>query len=88
MQFNFLYLSKLKDRVWTMQFNSWFVLRGMWNELTHMIYRGSEIVPTSTLISLFKVFSILYKVCLFLGIVSPEMFGVPRVRQAPSIHVF
>jgi hypothetical protein len=47
------------------------------HELRHMIYRGSAIVPTSTLISLFKVF--FYKVGPFSGIVLPEVFGIPRV---------
>jgi hypothetical protein len=53
------------------------------HELRHMIYRGSAIVPTSTLISLFKVFFFFffffYKVESFSGIVLLEVFGIPRV---------
>jgi hypothetical protein len=50
-------------------------------ELRHMIYRGSTIVPTFTLISILsKFFFFFYKVGPFLGVVFPEMFGVPRVR--------
>jgi hypothetical protein len=44
-----------------------------------MIYRGSAIVPTSTLIPLFEVLYF-YKVSPSLGIVFSEVFGVPRVR--------
>ena len=49
------------------------------HELRHMIYRGSAIVPTSTLIFLFEVLYF-YKVGPSLGIVFPEVLGVPWVR--------
>jgi hypothetical protein len=49
-------------------------------ESRHMIYRGSAIVPTSTLMSILSKFIYyFYKVGPFLGIVFPEVFGVPRV---------
>jgi hypothetical protein len=70
---------KLKDRVGRCSLTCWVVCMICEYELRHMFYRGSAIVPTSTLIPLFEVLYF-YKVGPSLGIVFSEVLGVPQVR--------